>query len=210
MRITSGLFRGRNLRVPAKHVRPTQDRVREALFSSLQTLVPACRFLDLFAGTGSVGLEALSRGAGHVTSVEAQRSTFELLMKNSSELTGPAQLTQAHHAVQRDVGAFLAPGNRGEPYDIVFADPPYAKTLRAEGRNPDRKDSMHRRTVPPEGWGNYLLAQLAAGNWVAPGGVFVMEQGERESMDVAPGWTARGERLYGSTLLRLFQRDEEN
>jgi 16S rRNA (guanine966-N2)-methyltransferase len=208
MRITSGIFRGRKLRVPAKHVRPTQDRVREALFSSLQARVPGCRFLDLFAGTGSVGLEAISRGAAQVTSVEGQRSTFELMGTNSRELTGPAQLTEAHQMVPRDVRAFLDAKNRGEPFDIVFADPPYAKTLRAEGRVPDRKASMHRRSVPAEGWGDYLLAQLVAGNWVVPGGIFVMEQGEREKMELGPGWTSLGERHYGGTLLRLFEREQ--
>jgi 16S rRNA G966 N2-methylase RsmD len=207
MRITSGIFRGRKLRVPAKHVRPTQDRVREALFSSLQTWVPECRFLDLFAGTGSVGLEALSRGAALVTSVEGHRSTFGLLEKNSRDLTASAQLGEAHRMVQRDVVAFLAPGNRGEPYDIVFADPPYERTLRAEGRNPDRVESMHRRTVPDEGWGNFLLTRLAEGKWVAPGGLFVMEQGEKETIADADGWTLLAERLYGSSLLRVFRRD---
>lgn len=119
-RIVAGTHRGRPLRVPAGAVtRPTSDRAREGLFSSLQSLLEleGSRVLDLYAGSGALGLEALSRGAATATLVEHDERALAVLRANTAALELPAQV------VAQPVGAFLA----GEPttYDLVLLDPPY-------------------------------------------------------------------------------------
>ncbi|WP_342672618.1 16S rRNA (guanine(966)-N(2))-methyltransferase RsmD [Candidatus Nitrospira nitrificans] len=125
MRVIAGTHRGRRLYGPrTRALRPTSDRVREALFSILGNRLRNGRFLDLYAGTGAVGIEAVSRGAEHVTSVESNRDALKLLHQNlelchiGDEIAVRGQTVQQflNHAVQWN-----------GPYDIVFADPPYAE-----------------------------------------------------------------------------------
>ena len=120
MKIIAGQAKGLPLLVPRGEVRPTQDRVREALFGILQSMVPGARVLDLFCGTGSVGLEALSRGASRVCMVDASRSACQTARRNleRSKLTGGV-------IVQSDCLAFTR--RERATYDIIFADPPYCK-----------------------------------------------------------------------------------
>lgn len=121
-RIISGAARGRRLAVPAHGTRPTSDRVREALFNRLATLLDldGARVLDLYAGSGAVGLEALSRGAAAVTLVESDRAAVATLRANVTAVGLPGADVQLRTAI-----AFLrAP--TGGPFDVVFADPPYA------------------------------------------------------------------------------------
>ncbi|MFD5828168.1 16S rRNA (guanine(966)-N(2))-methyltransferase RsmD [Lentzea sp. NPDC060358] len=120
-RIVAGTAGGRRLKVPPKGTRPTSERVREALFSSLESIVDldGARVLDLYAGSGALGFEALSRGAGHATFVESDRRAAEVLQANAREL-GFGNTTIAH----RTAAAYVA-GEGGE-FDVVFADPPYA------------------------------------------------------------------------------------
>lgn len=124
MRVIAGSHRGRRLRGPEGNaLRPTSDKVRGALFSILGTQISGSRFLDLYAGTGAVGIEALSRGASAITFVESDPKAVQLLRKNlqTCELLHQAQVWTEQTA------AFL---DRKEwwdgPYDILFADPPYA------------------------------------------------------------------------------------
>ena len=124
MRVIAGSHRGRRLSGPQGiALRPTSDKVREALFSILGTQVSGCRFLDLYAGTGAVGIEALSRGASTVTFVESDQNAVQLLRRNlqACQLLDRAQVRVGQTA------AFLEREDwwRG-PYDILFADPPYA------------------------------------------------------------------------------------
>lgn len=130
MRIIAGQFRGRALASVGKgdmgaHLRPTTDRVRESLFSVLTHLgvIPQARVLDLFAGTGALGLEALSRGAGHVSFVDDGRAAGALIRKNI-DLTQSRDQTDL---IRRDATR-LGPCV-GAPYDLVFLDPPYGKGL---------------------------------------------------------------------------------
>jgi 16S rRNA (guanine966-N2)-methyltransferase len=120
MRIVAGAAKGRRLVAPkGTDVRPTADRVKEALFSSLQPLLPGARVLDLFAGSGALGLEALSRGAASVTLVERSRPALDALRRNIEAVGLP--------------GRTWSPGRRGglagdlpgEPFDLVLLDPPY-------------------------------------------------------------------------------------
>lgn len=124
MRIIAGTHRGRHLSGPqGTELRPTSDKVREALFSILGLQVSGCRFLDLYAGTGAVGIEALSRGAATVTFVESDPKAVQLLRKNlqACQLLDRAQICVGQTAT------FLSRADWWHgPYDILFADPPYA------------------------------------------------------------------------------------
>ncbi|HEX6575418.1 MAG TPA: 16S rRNA (guanine(966)-N(2))-methyltransferase RsmD [Gemmatimonadaceae bacterium] len=122
MRIVAGEWRGRRIEAPpGRNVRPTLDRVREAWMSILQHDIPGSRVLDLFAGSGALGLEALSRGATHADFVEKDPKTLTVLRANI-EILNPGERAQIHRAdALRFVGAMSA-----VEYDLAFADPPYA------------------------------------------------------------------------------------
>ncbi|WP_424831859.1 16S rRNA (guanine(966)-N(2))-methyltransferase RsmD [Ruegeria sp.] len=154
MRIIAGEFRGRTLASVGKgdagaHLRPTTDRVRESLFNVLthQVDFDGLRVLDLFAGTGALGLEALSRGAAHVTFVDDGRVAQGLIRKNI-DLTRSADRTDL---IRRD--ATRLPENTGAPYDLIFLDPPYGKAL-----------------------GQKAVAAAVDGGWVAEGALLVWEE----------------------------------
>lgn len=124
MHVIAGSAKGRRLLTPKDHsVRPTSGRVKEALFSILQVHVPGARFLDLFAGTGAIGIEAISRGAAHVIFVEPSPSSLRLLRQNVERCGMAAQATIAACAAV-DYLAAPPPGS-STPFDLVFADPPY-------------------------------------------------------------------------------------
>jgi len=124
MRVIAGSHRGRRLCGPeGTTVRPTSDKVREALFSILGTRVPGSKFLDLYAGTGAVGIEAFSRGAHVVTFVESDPQAVKLLRKN---LTTCQLLSQADLRVASTNYFLQQPSWWRGPYDLLFADPPYA------------------------------------------------------------------------------------
>jgi len=121
MRIIAGQFRGRRLRPPpGRRVRPTTDRVREAWFSIVGEAVVGARVLDLFAGSGALGLEALSRGAAHVTFVELAAPSLAALRANVAELGVEAQA-----AIRRGDALRFVAGLERAVYDLAFADPPY-------------------------------------------------------------------------------------
>jgi 16S rRNA (guanine(966)-N(2))-methyltransferase RsmD len=124
MRVIAGSHRGRRLSGPEGNaLRPTSDKVRGALFSILGAQVSGSRFLDLYAGTGAVGIEALSRGASAVTFVESDPESVQLLRKNlmTCQLLDRSQILTERTATFLDRKDWW-----GEPYDILFADPPYA------------------------------------------------------------------------------------
>jgi len=181
MRIAGGEWRGRVLKAPAGDaVRPTQDRVREALFSMIQPLLPGAHVLDLFAGAGTVGLEALSRGAAAATFVE-------LAPRHAAVLRGNIALLQAEarcNVVVADVYAWLAQA-AGGAYDLVYADPPYE--LGAE-----------------KGYAG-VLQRLAEGGLVKSGGFFIAEMKAHQDPDESPAWELCRDRTYGQTRLALYR-----
>ena len=125
MRVISGKFRGRPLQVPGgKGVRPTSDRVREALFSVLFERLDGAKVLDLFAGAGSLGIEALSRNASSALFVEPNRAHVKVLERNLSFVTSPHELwpMKAEQALKKL-------GQRQEAFDLIFLDPPYDTDL---------------------------------------------------------------------------------
>ena len=186
MRITGGEFGGRNLKVPKSDaIRPTQDRVREALFNMIQFEVPGCDFLDLFAGSGAVGIEALSRGAKSATFVESNRRHMPVLLENL-RLVSPAGGPQLNFStVLADVYRWIA-SYSGPGFSIVFADPPYAL---GEER----------------GYAS-VLATLAERGVVRPGGLFIAEMTAVQKAEETPLWELVRDRTYGKTRLCLWRR----
>jgi len=129
MRIIAGKYRGRNLKSPPSlEVRPTSDRLRETLFNVIAPRIEDSRFLDLCAGSGAVGIEALSRGAGHVTFVDRSRKMCELIKSNIDLCRIERSESEVVQAEALDyLRRFIAKQpDSGKPWDIVFLDPPYA------------------------------------------------------------------------------------
>jgi len=183
MRITGGEFGGRSLLVPkTDEIRPTQDRVREALFSILQTEIPGCDFLDLFAGSGAVGLEALSRGARRVTFVEANRRHLAVLQKNAEACRVPEA---SFETVTGDCYRWLA-NYAGGGFSIGFADPPYA--------------------LGEERGYAAVLKTLAERGVIRPDGLFVAEMTAVQKAEETPGWELLRDRTYGKTRLCVWRR----
>ena len=182
MRITGGELGGRTLVVPKSDaIRPTQDRVREALLSMIQCEIPGARFLDLFAGTGSVGLEALSRGASSATFVEMNAKHLEVLRKNIEAFRKSASAEVVRSDAYRYLSAY-----RGAGFDIAFADPPYA--------------------LGEENGYASVLETLAERGVVRSGGLFVAEMTAVQKIGETAGWDMLRDRTYGKTRICLWRR----
>jgi 16S rRNA (guanine966-N2)-methyltransferase len=176
-RIIAGAAGGRRIMVPPKGTRPTSDRVREALFSALDADpgLDGAAVLDLCAGSGALGLEALSRGAVHALFVESDRRAAHVLRRNAAALGfGGAEVRVAPAAT-----VLAAPADRA--YDVVLADPPYDVPA-----------------VEVAGW----LAAAAVHGWLADGAVVVVERAGRDgAFPWPPGLRAGKQRRYGDTTL---------
>ena len=190
-RIIGGSAGGRALRTPAgSKTRPTSDRVREALFSALESRLGTLRgraFLDVYAGSGAVGLEAASRGASHVTFVERDRAAASLISQNARTL-GLTELT----VLSASATALAAGGPAGTPVGVVFLDPPYEEPNDAVAG---------------------VLAGLASVGWLVPRALVVVERGRRGAAWTWPaGFEPAAERRYGDTVLwyATWRPDEED
>lgn len=184
MRIIAGSAGGIPLRVPPGDTRPTTDRVREALFSMLGPLIPQARVLDLFAGSGSLGLEALSRGAASALFVEQNRAACDVLRGNLQKASLPGGTLR-----QGDVFRHLNDLARsGQVFDLVFADPPYT-------HRPQDTDFT-----------KSLLASEALRQVLAPQGLWVLEcLASKAPFQPAPPWREVRQRDYGTTRLVWLQ-----
>ena len=186
MRITGGTLCRRELKVPRAGVRPTQDKVRAALFSSIAEFVPGIRVLDLFAGSGALGLEAWSRGAASVCWVESDRRVFDVLKQNVTALcTKEGGGTQCRLA---DALLFLRKGGEGEPFSLILADPPY-----------DRAGD--------KSWLENTLRAVEESSILAGRGLLVFEQSAGEAVVERAGWALLRDRKYGDTRLLMYRRD---
>ncbi len=180
-RIIAGTAGGRRLAVPAgQGTRPTSDRAREGLFGTVTAIRGTLRgatVLDLYAGSGAVGLEALSRGAADVLLIEADGRAIRVIRDNIAAVGLPGARVLAgrvEHALAR------GPGN-GRPRDVVFADPPYATAGEQVSA---------------------MLAALLAGGWLAPAAVVAVERATRSGpLPWPPGYTADRARRYGEATL---------
>jgi len=187
MRITGGEFCGLPLRAPkGDRVRPTQDRVREAVFSMLGAKVPGARTLDLFAGTGAMGLEAASRGAANVVWVEQDKRVAEVLKQNAAMLEKSA--CQAN-VVCDEAARFLKRRPDPAAFDLVFADPPYD-------------------WVANTGW-QKIMDALASGV-LADGGLFVAEQSAGQPAWSGEGWETLRDKEYGGTRITIYRKESKD
>ena len=129
MRIITGSARGIALEtLPGEETRPTAERVKEALFSMIQFDIEGRRVLDLFAGSGQLGLEALSRGASHATFIDSSRDAVDVVLRNAAK----TKLKDRARVAVMDFSAYLKNGKFADPFDIIFLDPPYNTPCMAE------------------------------------------------------------------------------
>lgn len=185
MRIVSGRFRGKTLFAPpGQHTRPTSDRARQAIFNILEHApwaegVEGQRVIDLFAGSGALGFEALSRGAAFALFVETDEAARGAIRQNV-EAMGLFGQTRVHRRDATSLG--VRPGADGPAFDLAFLDPPYA-----------------------QGLGETALARLAEGNWLTPGARVVFERGTAEPEFTAPGFEPLDVRDYGAARVHFLR-----
>lgn len=182
MKITSGHLGGRVIRTPPGAVRPTQDRVRQSVFSSLGGSCEGWRVLDLYAGSGSLGLEAWSRGAASVLFLEREPRVTAALRATIAELCAGAGT--AVECRKADVLRWLETELVGEAYDLVLADPPYAEAGRVAER---------------------ILRALAGRGWMQPGGRAVLEMSSRDAAPAPDGWDTIRDRVFGETRIAQYR-----
>lgn len=173
MRVVGGEFRSRKLDRPPAGVRPTSDRVREALFSKLGD-VNGMRVLDLFAGTGALAIEALSRGAAEAVLVDVAAASLTVVRKNLASLG----LEDRARAIRGDAVRILGGELRGQAFDLVLVDPPYGSD----------------RLTP-------VLDQLTEGGVLDPNATVVVETAKRHALAPVAGLVIKDERSYGDTRL---------
>lgn len=179
MRIIAGSARGRRLTPPRRDdIRPTSDRAKETLFSVIGPWIEG-EVLDLFAGTGALGLEAVSRGASRAVLVDVAREALELCRKNVEALGFEAQVEVLPSPALKAIEKLSASGRR---FSHVFADPPYP-LLATQG----------------------LLEALAGHPLLTPGGLLVLESDRREEEARHPAFERFDERAFGDTRIRLYR-----
>ena len=188
MRIVSGEFRGKALAAPAGDAtRPTSDRARQAIFNILEHAgwsdgVRDARVIDLFAGSGALGFEALSRGASFCLFVETDTAARGAIRENVDAL-GLFGRTRVHRRSAIDLG--VRPGADGPAFGLAFLDPPYAKGL-----------------------GEQALTRLAEGGWLAPGAIVVFERGASEPDLAVDGFQPLDVRDYGAARVHFLRYGE--
>jgi 16S rRNA (guanine966-N2)-methyltransferase len=188
MRIVSGSFRGKTLAaLEGEATRPTSDRARQAIFNILEHAAWSpglrdIRVIDLFAGSGALGFEALSRGAAFCLFVETDAAARGAIRENA-EAMGQFGTTRVHRRDATDLG--VRPGGDSPAFELAFLDPPYAKGL-----------------------GEQALAGLAAGGWLAPGAIVVFERGASEPDVSVAGFAALDARDYGAARVHFLRFDD--
>jgi 16S rRNA (guanine966-N2)-methyltransferase len=175
MRVIAGSAGGIRLTVPKRGVRPTMDRVKAAIFSSLGDAVIGARVLDLFAGSGALGIEGLSRGAASVVFVESDPHSAKSIERNLAKTKLKGRIRQ------QDAFDFLRHASGAELFDIVFADPPYEKT--EDGERFTEK----------------LLANHHLCRLMDPSGIFVLEKHPGEAVSDTTLWRVVRQKTYGAT-----------
>ena len=185
MRIVAGSLKGRSIVAPdGQGTRPTSDRARQAVFNVLEHAAWAdslqgARVMDVYAGSGALGFEAISRGADFCLFVETDEDARGAIRENA-DAYGVMGRTRVHRRSAVDLG--VRPGSDGEAFDLAFLDPPYRKGL-----------------------GEQTLIRLLEGNWLKPGAVVVFERGSDEPEIDTPGYERLEARDYGAARV-LFLR----
>jgi 16S rRNA (guanine966-N2)-methyltransferase len=180
MKITAGYYKGQNILVPKFGVKPTTDKVRQALFNALQPRINGSRFLDLYCGTGAIGIEALSNGAAFVCFVENASRVYQVLKKNLESIVADksSYMTLKHNSLSLQE-LFLE--KNFKPFDIIFADPFYADA------DEHFEDLYH-----------------LALSFLTSNGIFILEHGNKTSFKDYPSFLE--EKKYGDTVLTLFSK----
>ena len=180
MRVISGKARGINLKTPdGMLTRPTADRVKEALFSIIQFDIPGARVLDLFGGTGQLGIEALSRGAKESVFVDSQKNACALILENLKR----THLEDTAQVVCSDYAVYLK--KTVKTYDIIFLDPPYAENFLENS-----------------------LKMITEIDILQSGGIIVTERPVEKDLNFDfPGYTRSKDYKYSSTILTIFRKD---
>ena len=175
-----------NLFMPKSEVRPTMDLVKGAIFSSLGERIVGARVLDLFSGSGALGIEALSRGAASAVLVEKNAQAADTIRRNLEKTKLTAKVCQL------DVFQFLTRVALEHEFDLIFADPPYAK-------KPDERD-----------FGRELIEHPALARAIAPGGLFILEQLPGTGTPEGTAWECIRLKRYGATEVALLALPESN
>ena len=180
MRVTGGIGKGRKLKVPAgSRVRPTSDKVKQALFNILGQKVEGALFLDLFAGIGGIGIEALSRGAGRVVFVDDSRDSLKIIKKNVEQTA----FTERAQVVASKAETFLK--KTSEQFDIVFLDPPYSLAMEP------------------------LLKVLAESGILKPDSILIAEHFKKQpSIQQIGNLSLYRQAQYGDTVLTFYRLHE--
>jgi 16S rRNA (guanine966-N2)-methyltransferase len=186
MRVIAGSAGGIRLAVPKRGVRPTMDRVKAAIFSSLGDAVVEARVLDLFAGSGALGIEALSRGASSVVFVEEDGQSAEIIECNLAKTKLKGRIRQ------QDAFDFLGRASGSELFDIVFADPPYEKTEKGER------------------FTEKLLANEELPQLMDADGILVLEKWPAEAVPQMKQWLLVRQKTYGATEVLFLSRSPQS
>lgn len=192
MRIVAGRLKGRAIVAPdGQGTRPTSDRARQAVFNVLEHAAWAqdidggplagARVMDLYAGSGALGFEAMSRGAAFCLFVETADEARGAIRENA-DAYGLMGATRVHRRDATDLGT--RPGSAGEAFTLAFLDPPYGKGL-----------------------GEQTLTRLIEGNWLAPGAIVVFERGATEPEVETPGYERLDQRDYGAAQVLFLRRE---
>lgn len=182
MRIISGKYGGQYLvSFKADHIRPTTDRVKESLFNILKNDIESARVLDLFCGTGNLGIEALSRGASEVLFVDLHPKSLSILKQNIEKLA----VDEPHRILRKDVFSFLG-GYKEEAFDLIFIDPPFTEAIAHD-----------------------VMQKLAASKVFQANTLIAIESGRREKIEDDYGSLYRyNHREFGDKYLSLFKMRE--
>jgi len=186
MRVIAGTAGGIQLAVPKRGVRPTMDRVKAAIFSSLADKVVGARILDLFAGSGGLGIEALSRGASSALFVDHDRQAIDVIERNLAKAKVEGK------TLQRDVFDLLRRTDSLGEFDVIFADPPY-----------EAMDSGERFT-------DKLLANESLVKLLADDGFFILEKRPEEDFPDAPLWNLIRQKIYGTTEVLFLSANPQS
>jgi len=184
MRIISGSARGRVIKVPGDVARPTTDRVREALFSMLHQVIPEARILDLFAGSGANGFEALSRGADSCVFVDSSKQAQNVIKGNAKSLKLSSMLLSA-----QDAFSYLE--SERSSFDLIFADPPYKKS------------------VSDRDFAQELLDETSLAERLVDEGLFVVETAKGASLIPSIAFSLLDQRSYGSCSIWFFRKKKK-
>jgi len=184
MRLTGGEGKGRRLADPPRGVRPTSSRVKDSLFNRIAPVLNGARVLDLYAGSGALGIEALARGASFAVLLENDRRALQVIRENLKRCGFQDRAELIDGDVQTALGQ---PGRVRGPFDLVFADPPYA----------DEEVEV-------------VMDLLGRGKFLARGGIVIFEASSRSSLPVPEGWVLQRRHDIGDTALYFFEEQGDD